>query len=53
MELKCKHDGNPSITKLIGHTQLHATGAQHRTQLNLYKSRTSRKNKTCLRNVKS
>jgi len=23
MELNCKHNRNPSITKLIGHTQLH------------------------------
>jgi len=24
MELKCNHHGNPSFTKLINHTQLHA-----------------------------
>jgi len=43
MELNCKHNRNPSITKLIDHAQLHVQIAWPGMQLNLYKSRASRK----------
>jgi len=41
MELNCKHNSKPCITKLIDHAQLQLQIVEHYTYLNLYKSRAS------------
>jgi len=43
MELNCKHNRNHNSKELIEQAQLIVKIASHYTQLNLYKSRASRK----------